>query len=121
MNRKFAENSTYESRALQAYLVLVGLASNRQTATYGQLSEKMKYGGGRGDILAWPLGKLMRWCKTNHLPALTALIVDGTTGLPSHGLTTVDGNEFSAEQQRIFGFDWFTIMPPTLDELNEAH
>src|SRR5262249_10576217 len=107
MTKKFADESTYETRALQAYLILIGMSSLRQTATYGQLSEKMQhYGGGRGDILAWPLGKLMKWCKTHNLPALTALVVDGTTGLPSHGLTTVENNEFSAEQQRVFNFDW---------------
>jgi hypothetical protein len=33
----FSNDSRQPTRALQAYLVLIGLAWNRQTITYGQL------------------------------------------------------------------------------------
>jgi hypothetical protein len=122
MLRKFDDDSHYETRALQIYQVLIGLAANRQTITYGSLSDKMGgYGGGRGDILAHPLGCIMRWCKKNDLPALTALVVDRVSGLPSTGLTTVDGNEFPAECQKVFRCEWFLIFPPTLGELKELN
>jgi hypothetical protein len=114
---KYDDNSTYETRAQQAYSILIALASNRQTVTYRLLSEKMNYGGGRGDILAWPLGRIMRWCKANELPALTSLVVDAKTGLPSSGLTTVEADAFPAEQQRVYLYDWFSVLPPTGDEL----
>lgn len=118
MPRRFSEDSHYRTRALQAYQILIGAASSRQILTYGILSERMgDYGGGRGDILSHPLGCVMRWCEANGLPALTCLVVDGQTGLPSSGLTTVSGNEFAAEQERVFGTKWMEIFPPTLDEL----
>jgi hypothetical protein len=100
--RKFGDDTHYNTRALQAYQILIGLAANRQTLTYGLLSERMSYAGGRGEILAHPLGCIMRRCKANDLPALTSLVVDRKTGLPASGLDTVAGDEFPAEQQRIF-------------------
>jgi hypothetical protein len=54
--RKFGDDTHYNTRALQAYQILIGLAANRQTLTYGLLSERMSYAGGRGEILAHPLG-----------------------------------------------------------------
>jgi hypothetical protein len=84
----------------------------------GQLSTKMGgYGGQRGSILSYPLGCIMQWCQSNGLPALTTLVVDSETGLPSHGLTTVEGNQFPAECERVFDFRWFEIFPPSLEEL----
>lgn len=116
--RNFDEDTHYETRALQIYQILIGLAANRQTITYGLLSDKMGgYAGGRGGILAHPLGCIMRWCQTNELPALTTLVVDSQTGLPSVGLTTVENNQFPAECERVFRFGWFAIFPPALDEL----
>jgi hypothetical protein len=116
MVQKFAANSHYNTRALQAYLILIGLAANRQTTTYAQLSEKMKYGV--GPILASPLGCIMGWCYENRLPALTALVVGSETGLPGEGLYTE--TDLPAAQQKVFSFDWFSLFPPTLAELQEA-
>jgi hypothetical protein len=116
--RSFADDSHHETRALQAWQILIGRAANRQTITYGQLSEQMEgYGGKRGAILSHPLGRIMRWCQANNLPALTTLVVDRITGLPKSGLTTVADDDFPAECERVFKRKWFSIFPPTLDEL----
>jgi hypothetical protein len=118
MARYFPEDSTLATRALQAYLILIGRASNQQTIQYRQLCEIMHWGTG-GPILAGPLGRLMHWCAREGLPALTSIVVEKETGIPSTGLTTVEENDFPAEQQRVFAFDWYSIFPPTPRELGQ--
>jgi hypothetical protein len=118
MPKEFQHNSTHATRAHQAYLILIGLAANHQTIQYRELSQKMHFGEA-GPLLAGPLGRIMHWCQREGLPALTSLVVEKATGLPSTGLTTVSASEFPAEQQRVFSFDWFSIFPPTLEELAE--
>jgi putative restriction endonuclease len=117
--RHFEDEPTNASRSLQIYLVLIGTAKRRETMTYEMLAERM-YGNPRAAFtLAGKLEPLMRWCKANDLPALTAIVVDKTTGLPNTGLITVEG-EFPAEQQRVFAHPWFDIMPPSVEELRSA-
>ena len=115
MPKQFQNDSTHATRALQVYMILVGCAANQQTIQYRQLGEKMRFG--YGPILAGPLERIMNWCTRERLPALTAIVVEKETGLPSSGLTAVQENAFPAEQQRVFAFDWYSIFPPTLDEL----
>jgi hypothetical protein len=111
---------TVPSRALQIYQVLVSLAWNRQTITYGKLSLEQMGGYGAGGILNKPLGCIMGWCSKNGLEPLTVLVVNDVTGVPGAGLVTVPGGNWAAAQQRVFHFNWFSIMPPSLDELEEA-
>jgi len=94
------------------------MATRRETATYTQLNDKIDRGGAR--FLAHSLGHLMRWCKNNNLPGLTSLVVDNETGLPAEGLTTVEPDKFPAEQQKVFRYDWFSHLPPTIDELGKS-
>ena len=100
-------------RAQQIYLILLGFAHNRQTATYGQVADLLCYEG--AGTLAGILGRIMIWCEKNDLPALTALVVNQETGLPGHGLGTTDN--YSAERELIYGFDWYDIIPPKVEEL----
>src|SRR4029077_14110375 len=100
MVRRFNDESATATRALQAYLVLIGLASNRQLITYGLLSKhQMEYGD--GGILAFPLGCIMGWCYENALPPLTVLVVNKETGIPGAGLGTVEDKDYPAAQQRV--------------------
>ena len=41
---RFNQDSHHAKRALQAYLILIGLAADRKTIRYGQLAERMHYG-----------------------------------------------------------------------------
>ena len=116
MPKYVKDNSTHATRALQIYLVLIGLAANRQTIQYRELSAIMNYGV--GPILAHPLGLLMAWCAHNKQPALTWIVVEKETGLPSTGLSTVANSKVPAEQQRVFSYPWYTIFPPNIDELD---
>jgi hypothetical protein len=79
----------------------------------------MGFGGptnGAG-VMGAKLEPLFRWCQHNQLPILTSLIVNELTGVPGHDLGVPD---FPAEQQKVFSTEWYTIVPPTADELAEA-
>jgi hypothetical protein len=74
----------------------------------------MKYG--QGGILADPLGCIMGWCHENGLPPLTALVVNGETGLPEGGLYVERPGDLSAAQQKgfriQFGIGWLVLPSP---------
>jgi hypothetical protein len=120
MMKQFADDSHLHTRALQIYQVLVGLAWNRQTVTYGALSREQMDGYGSGGILNRPLGCIMGWCYERGLAPLTVLVVNDDTGVPGTGLITVPDGDWPAAQQRVFAFNWFSIMPPSLSELREC-
>ncbi len=117
MPRKFDDVRTDESRGLQAYLILIGLAVERKTITYGLLAERVGFRG--AGVFAGILGHVMHWCKQNDLPALTALVVGSDTGKPGSGLTTVDDRE--AAREKVFEFNWYSIIPPSGEELAAAY
>jgi hypothetical protein len=64
------------------------------------------------------IGPIVFWCQQNNLPPLTSLVVREDTGLPGEGL--ISSQDFPADQQKVFKFDWFAIFPPTVEELEEA-
>src|SRR5208337_4701834 len=74
---------------------------------------KNAFRGGRS-VTCRPVSPRHDMAQREGLPALTSLVVEKATGLPSNGLITV---EFPAEQRRVFSFDWFSIFPPTVQEL----
>jgi hypothetical protein len=113
----YGENSSHEVSAYQVSLILIGLAANHQMIEYRQLCRQMKFG--ISPMLSNPLGHIVNWCIRKGLPALTSLVVEKETGKPSHRWTVGWGNEFSAELQRVFAFDWLSIMPPMLTDLRE--
>ncbi len=113
--KKFAEISTRPNRAVQAWLILVGRAMNRQTLTYSMLDEVMNFGNPRalGPILDY----IWAYCKSNDLPPLTILVVNKNTGTPSSGM----GESNPAQQESVFEFDWYGVVPPSSEELDVAH
>jgi hypothetical protein len=102
---------------LRAYLILIGCAADRQKVTYDDLARRIKRGGPNG--LAKPLALITRWCQHHSLPALASLVVEQATGLPAPGFATVSRDEIPYEQERVWAFDWFSIFPPTIEELRE--
>jgi hypothetical protein len=113
--RRFDEASNVPKRALQIYLILIGAARRREILTYEIVSTQMGFERAAG-VLADRLGPVMRWCARNQLPPLTAIVVNKGTGRPGDGLQTV-GEDFAAQQQRVFEYDWFGIFPPEVDDL----
>jgi putative restriction endonuclease len=109
--------ATESAWALRAYLILIGCAADRQTVTYDALCRRIKRGS--PNLLARPLDMIARWCQRNELPALASLVVEPTTGLPAPGFMSVSRGEVPREQERVWEFDWYAILPPTLQELAE--
>jgi len=116
---RFDDNSTTWTRAQQAYLILIGMAANRQTTQYGLLCQThMRWGEAKGLPLRRPLGAIWAWCEERGLPKLNQLVVNADTGVPGDGAQAADS---AAEQQRIFEYPWHTIVPPTAEELEAAY
>ena len=116
MAQFFRDDSHIGTRALQAYLILIGLAWNRRTITSDELSHnRMQHYDHSVTSL---LGCIRGWCHENDLPPLAALIVDDATGLPAGGLCTATDD--LAIKQRVYWLDWYSVIPPSPDELASA-
>lgn len=113
---RFSDNRKAEFRALQIWHILVCAAENRQTLTYKILAGRMGYEKG-AHVLSNSLGHVAHYCNLNRLPPLTALVVTQKTGLPGDGIPV---EESLTKRDKVFGCDWFDIIPPTPDELKEA-
>ena len=117
--RYFHNNPTAQTRALQIYLILIGAAWRRETLTYTELAGMLGFGTvahPAGGVMGQFLGPIMNWCQSNNLPPLTSIVVSQTSGTPGPGLTTLS-SVLPAEQQKVFQSDWFSIYPPTVEEL----
>ena len=114
--RTFDSIRTVESRAVQIWQILVGLAYNRQTITYEKLSKLLGFKG------AGTMGKLldpiMKYCKLNGLPPLTVLVVGKYLGVPGGGLITV--KDADLEREKVYDYDWFNVYPPDETEFAQA-
>ena len=96
----------------------MGCAADRQTVTYGDLARRINRGG--PNRLAGPLDLVTRWCQHHDVPAITCLVVEQATRLPAPGFSAVSKDEIPREQQRVWEFDWYVILPPTIKELAET-
>jgi hypothetical protein len=112
--RYFSQDSSLPSRALQVYLILIGAAHRRQTFTYGFLADHIEFDGAAA--LENRLETIAKWCVANQLPALTAIVVNKKSGTPEDGLG-LGSAPLPAEHQKVFNFDWYSIYPPTAEEL----
>ncbi len=95
-------------------MILIGRAKNRQSLTYSMLDDLMQFGNPRA--LGPTLDYILRYCMANELPPLTILVVNKNTGIPSSGM----GNFDFAQQEAVFEYDWYGLMPPTPEELDAA-
>jgi len=111
----FDENPTRPRRALQVWLILIAYAYNRRTLTYSDLAMLIGYNDVR------PVGQVLDYvwyyCQQVDLPPLTGLVVNKTTGLPGDGM----GNYTLAEQEQVFAFNWYNLIPPTPEQFEEAY
>jgi hypothetical protein len=71
-------------------LIEIAKSGNRQTITYTQLQKVVARGGkpnmGTMTKYAFPLGRIATAMERLELPPLTAIVVKGSTGLPSSGI-----------------------------------
>ena len=59
------------------------------------------------------------YCNEHGLPPLAVVCVDPKTGEPSRG--NVGIFRLDKNRERVFNYDWFALVPPTPDEIKEAH
>ena len=116
MVKHFADNSTRPTRALQAWLILIGQARIRQTLTYGALDKLMSFGfpfalGPILDYIFW-------YCRINQLPPLALIVVSKETGKPGEW-EGMDRIADAPRNQAVFDFDWYSLVPPTPEELRK--
>lgn len=108
-------------RALQCWQILISRASSKSIITYGELANIIGFEG--AGVFAYILGHILYYCQENGLPSLTSIVVKHDTGLPGEGFVVEKGmklDKIPAKQMEVFEFNWFRIMPPTIEELKEA-
>jgi hypothetical protein len=115
---KFNPSSSHPDRAVQAWIILVGAAMNRQTLTYEGLSLLMYRRKAQG-VLDKVLGHVAYYCNDNGLPALTSIIAGKKRGTPGADIP-MDIERRDTERERVYAEDWYDIYPPSAEELRES-
>lgn len=115
MPNYFDTNPTRPERALQVWVILVACAYNRQTLTYSDLAERISYQDVRS--ISQVLDYIFHYCNQHELPPLTGIVVNKNTGLPGDGM----GDYSFTDQERVFAFNWYNIVPPSPTEFEQAY
>lgn len=105
-------------RAVQAWQFLVSKASNRQLVRYDHVAEIMSYKDNRP--LASILNFIMVYCSQYELPPLTGIVVN-KDGTPGAGFTETPRDQLDRKREDVFGYDWYGIVPPSVDEFQTAY
>ena len=97
-------------KVVKTYLILIGLATRRQTIRSGDLANEVGVvPPGIGACLD-PL--YYRFLKKNGFPDLTSIVVNKEKGEPAEG-------HFLGypEREKVYDFPWMDYAPPTIEEL----
>jgi putative restriction endonuclease len=89
--------------------VLIDLAKNRKTTTYGEISPILKT---NPLSMGLALGPIMFYCLDNRLPSLTAIVVGKDTGVPGGGFSAWDIDDLSSALEAVFSFNWSAVRNP---------
>lgn len=103
---------TRSERAMQVWQILLGVAHNRQTITYGQVADHLEFDG--AGVLAQILDRIMNYCGLKGLPPLTCVVVNQTTGLPGTGLSTI-GN-LPRDREDVYNHNWYAMYPAQITD-----
>ena len=104
------------ARSAQAWLALVAQATQRRTTTYDALGALLL---SHPLTLRSDLDPIDDYCNQHGLPPLAVVCVDRKTGEPSRG--NVGVFRLDKNRERVFNHDWFALVPPTPEEIKEAH
>jgi hypothetical protein len=115
---QFNPSSKHPARALQAWIILVGAAMNRQTLTYEGLSVKMFQRKAAG-VLDKILGHVAFYCIEQGLPPLTSIVVGKGRGTPGQDIP-LEPAALDSARERVYAYDWYDEIPPSQDELAAA-
>jgi putative restriction endonuclease len=110
------------SLALQAWQILICAATERRTITYSMLGQSAGIPPPGTGIWANPLEHIVCYCIQNRMPVLTVIVVRDGTGEPGDGYRLSPGvGSVGVERENVFKHPWFTVCPPTPDELEQAY
>ena len=107
---------TRVERALQIWQILISAAHNRQVLTYEIVADLIGIGKKGAIGIRSYLGVLMRYCKANGLPPITALVVQKGVGRPGSGLETLSKYP-DKDRERVFAQAWFERLPLRTEDL----
>src|SRR5690349_21563097 len=107
-----AEEMNRPARAMQVWQILVAVAHERRTLTYGDVADLLGFEG--AGVLAQILGLIMIYCKDNGLPPLTILVVNQQTGIPGEGLTTVQ--DLPRDREAVYRERWYRRFPVQISD-----
>jgi putative restriction endonuclease len=103
-------------RALQCWQVLVSKASCGRIITYGELAKLIRI---HHRPIYLFLGHILHYCRENKLPLLNSIVVNKKTRIPGEGAGLKE-DRVPAMHKKVFSYDWFDEIPPTIEELKEA-
>ncbi len=107
---------TREERAQQLWSILVLAARNRQVLTYEIVAQACGVPAPSvGDFLR----PIQQFCSENHLPPLTSIIVNKTTGLPGDGFIAAE--DVPRAQLQTFAKHWVEQLAPSAEQLADAY
>lgn len=95
-------------RAFRAWPVLIGVAKQRGTITYGELGAAI---GIHHRAIRYVLGVIQDYCLEEKLPPLTILIIN-SSGRPGTGFIAYNLQYFESGLEKVWGFDWDSIENP---------
>jgi hypothetical protein len=117
--KEFNPHSSHPARVVQAWQILIGLAKDRKSTTYEELSVLM-YRKEAAGVLNAILGHVAFYCQDHGLPHLTVIVVEKDSGRPGAGIP-VDSRTIDQAREDVYGFDWYNVYPPSEEELAAAH
>ena len=96
--------------------------SNRnyaKTTTYGELG--LRTNDIARNLSPRHLDPIYRYCEDRKLPRLAVLGVSQGSGDPGMPGDSYPGprETIAADREEVFGYDWFNVAPPTVDELSQ--
>ena len=95
-------------RAYRAWPVLVNIAKQRRTATYGELGAAI---GIHHRTVRFVLGVIQAYCMEEGHRPLTILIVNAS-GKPGSGFIAHDLNQFEEGLEEVWDYDWSALENP---------
>lgn len=106
---------TLEQRAQQFWSVMAFAAGEQKVVSYSVLSQMTELPETAGSVLHY----IYCFCKQHHLPPLNLIVIDPVTGRPGDEWLR-DVRDLSAQQSRVFLYDWLNFPVPTDEMFKEA-
>lgn len=106
---------TLEQRAQQFWSVLAFAAGEQKVVSCSVLSQMTEFPETAGSVLHY----IYWYCKQHQLPPLDVIAIDPATGRPGDEFLR-DVRDLSAQQSRVFLYDWLNYPVPTDEMFHEA-